>query len=67
VEYEDGTAFKVTSIRFYGADDKCFGDAGQSYWNGITPDEEFDGWNEQMTAAVNWLRNKLGIVTATAA
>jgi len=59
LKYEDGTRIKVTSIRFFGADDRCFGDAGQSYWNGITPDEEVDGWNEQMTAAVAWLKTKL--------
>jgi C-terminal processing protease CtpA/Prc len=64
---ETGVKIKVTYARFYGPDDTWFGDCGQTVANGIRPDEEVDGADNQMQAAVRRARSLADLRESTKA
>lgn len=57
--YSDGSAIRLSNLRFYSADDKWLGDCGRSVSNGIVPDRRFTEFKPMVRFAFRHLREQV--------
>lgn len=58
IEYQDGSAIRLSNLRFYSGDDKWIGDCGRTVSNGIEPKYTFLTWRKQVRWAFKELRQE---------